>query len=115
MHNKINTPTGKKRYTNKTYRFSQNELNKKKSRHLSDASSLFPDLENTQNEGYGARGAIELVRLGDQFNWSIEAFIRFWHIDDSELSTALSSVYVVTGLEPENESTEAGIKLGMQF
>ena len=61
------------------------------------------------------RGAFKIIKPGDRFNFWIEPFFRYWHIQDSEVTTAVGNVYALTGLEPDNNTTEYGVKLGVAF
>ena len=83
--------------------------------HLSDVDGGFPDIKNKQHKGYGTRGSIRLLREGKGFNFFMEPFIRYWHIRDSNITTATGTAFIVTGLEPDNNSTEIGVKLGIQY
>ncbi len=83
--------------------------------HLSDVPGGYPDLENDQNKGYGLRGSIKFIKEMKPFSLVVEPYFRYWSIDDSDTETAAGSVFVVTGLEPENNSTEYGVRLGAMF
>lgn len=83
--------------------------------HLSDVDDGFPDISNKQHKGYGARGSFRLLYEGKHANFFIEPFYRYWHIRDSDVSTATGSQFIVTGLEPDNNTTEVGVKLGIQY
>ncbi len=83
--------------------------------HLSDVPGGYPDLKNKQRDGYGARGSLRLLHKGQEMNFLVEPFIRYWHIKDSDTATATGTGFIVTGLEPDNNSTEIGAKLGVEF
>lgn len=83
--------------------------------YLSDVSSGYPNLKNDQKRGYGVRGSLRFAHQGEYFNLFLEPFFRYWLIQNSDVTTASGSVYAVTGLEPKNNSTEYGFKLGLQF
>jgi len=83
----------------------------KQKSYLSDVdSTLYSDAENTQNNGYGLRGSVRFQKKGENIDYKIEPFVRYWNIDKSELDyvtyngTPNTAVY-----EPDNESTEIGI------
>jgi hypothetical protein len=93
--------------------------------HLSDVNLGFNDIENRQHRGYGLRGSIafqtnaedsDYDERTDEFAYSIEPFIRYWNIRDSQLAevTFMGSIIGV-GLEPGNHSTEYGINLLVRF
>lgn len=83
--------------------------------HLSDVDDGFADISNKQHKGYGVRGSLRLLYEGKDVNFFIEPFYRYWHIRDSDVSTATGSQFIVTGLEPDNNTTEVGVKLGIQY
>ena len=83
--------------------------------HLSDVPGGYPDLKNKQNNGFGVQGTLKLTKQEDDINFFVEPFIRYWHIEDSEISTAVGDTFIVTGLEPENKTTEFGARLGLEF
>lgn len=75
----------------------------------------FPDLDNKQDEGYGIRGSIDIVKKTDSIDFHISPYIRYWNIEQSDTVTATGSFFQVTGFEPQNESMEIGLRLGAQF
>ncbi len=80
--------------------------------HMSDLEYGLNDIENDQNRGYGFRGSIKFQNS----RFVIEPFIRYWKIDDSDpeyLTYFEAPVTVI--IEPENNSTEVGIKLTVKF
>lgn len=83
--------------------------------YLSDVNDGYPNLENDQKHGYGIRGAVRIAREGPDMDLFFEPFFRYWRIRDSEVATAVGNVYVVTGLEPDNNTTEYGIKFGLKY
>ena len=82
---------------------------------LSDVNSGFPDLRNKQRHGFGLRGSIKFIKVGNPMSFVFEPYIRYWHIQDSEDQTVTGSSFIVTGLEPENKTTEYGVRLGAMF
>ena len=84
--------------------------------HLEDVSSSLSTLENDQEEGYGVRGSIQLVRQADTWNFLVEPFIRYWNVDESNIAViTCGGTPCAAGYEPNNESTEYGVKVGTQF
>ena len=69
------------------------------------------DVRNEQKHGYGVRGSIKFIRILPFVNLSIEPFVRFWHIEDSDVVNA----GLFDGLEPENTTIEGGLKAGVEF
>ena len=84
---------------------------------LGDAINGVDTLENDQNKGYGVRGSVKLVKTGEKYDFFVEPFVRYWHIDQSELSTVTvgGNPVGVVGYEPKNTSTEYGVQLGLHF
>ena len=84
--------------------------------HLEDVVPGYNTLVNDQDEGYGARGSFKLIRRNEDFSMYIEPFIRYWNIEDSDIDvlTYFGEPYKL-GLEPANNTTEYGIKLGLRF
>ncbi len=84
--------------------------------YLSDVDSNLPDLHNRQRHGMGLRASLEIVRTGDKYNFLLQPFVRYWHLKDSDTNVAIGpSGEVIGGLEPNNNSTELGVKAGVQF
>jgi hypothetical protein len=84
--------------------------------HLSDADPLFNDLENDQDDGYGVRGSIKLLKKGEMINLIIEPYVRYWNIKKSEEEpVTFAGVIFGSGCEPKNNSTEIGGKIAVQF
>ena len=84
--------------------------------YLSDVDAFtYPDLKNKQKRGFGLRGSVKLIKEAGTVNLLIEPFIRYWHIKNSDLTTAIGPGIAETGLEPNNNTTEFGAKLGIQY
>jgi len=84
--------------------------------YLSDANAGLSDPENTQRKGYGVRGSIKLMKRGEKFDFAIEPFIRYWKIEESDISAVTYYGNIVAyGYEPDNNSTEIGCKLAVMF
>lgn len=83
--------------------------------YLSDTFPSASDLTNDQNSGYGIRASVYYEKA----NWSFGPWFRYWHIDQSETAaaTAVVSGTTVTAffLEPKNETTEIGFRVGYKF
>jgi hypothetical protein len=89
----------------------------------SHASDLLPGLndpENDQNfgDGYGIKFSLQFnTKLSNNYGISIEPYITYWDIDESDPSWLTlygqpTGIYVV---EPENETTEYGLRLKITF
>lgn len=74
-----------------------------------------PDVENTQDSGYGIRGSVNLAMALGPVDLFAEPFFRYWHINDSEVVTEQVLGSSGDWIEPKNETIEAGMKLGFKF
>lgn len=84
--------------------------------HLSDADASFKDLKNDQDDGYGLRGSVKLVKKGETADILIEPYINYWNIKKSnDANVTYAGVIVGYGYEPKNNSTEAGIKVAIKY
>ncbi len=91
--------------------------------HLEDGGTGYDTLENDQNDGYGLRGSFRVMKETEKIDFFIEPFVRYWNIDDSEVSAitingsvvSVGGGYVLGGREPENNTTEYGVKLGFRY
>lgn len=87
---------------------------KQKSR-LSDIAG-YGDIKNDQGNGYGMRSSIKIIKKSKNIELLFEAFIRYWDIGESDLSEmTYKDVIIGYGYEPENNSTEIGLKGGISF
>ena len=88
----------------------------KQKSHLGDAIAGLNTVSNDQNDGFGVRGSIRFTRKNEKRDLFIEPFVRYWHINDSDISAvSYNGVIVGYGLEPENKSFESGVKIGLRF
>ena len=88
----------------------------KQKSHLSDVNPGFNDVENRQKEGYGLRGSITVEKKYKQLTFLAGPFIRYWNIKKSETeSLTFNGTIVGTAYEPDNNSTEIGIRIGVKF
>ncbi len=90
--------------------------------YFSELHPLNSDLVNDQNEGYGLRASLKIAKeLDESFMVVIEPFLRYWDIERSEpgvydeYNAFLGRVVEKTGYEPENSSTEYGMKIVFRF
>lgn len=68
-------------------------------------------LTNDQRHGHGWRGSV-MLNIG---NWSMGPYARYWRLSTSKEGQAylvddVGSVWILTGVEPKNKTTEAGFK-----
>ena len=91
-------------------------LGGKQKSHLGDAIAGLNAVENEQKKGKGWRSSIKIMRRSERLDFFVEPFVRYWKIQDSEISSiTYNGVAVGYGLEPENNSTEYGIQFGLQY
>ncbi len=85
--------------------------------YLSDVNTtLYADIKNKQSRGFGLRGSLKLVKKTEIVNFFFEPFIRYWHIKQSDTSIGISNGgYIIRALEPDNNTTEFGVKFGVQY
>lgn len=87
--------------------------------HLSDGNQFIStknsDIENPQHQGYGLRGSLKITKALDKASFTFEPFVRYWNIADSEVVRAFVDGAYGNYIEPENNTVEAGLKLGVQF
>jgi len=69
--------------------------------------SPYGTIENDQNSGTGFRASIRFQKDGDKADFAVEPFVRWWRINDSEVSDGF--------IEPENSSIEVGLRALWQF
>lgn len=72
-------------------------------------------LGNKQKKGYGLRGEIMIGQDYDDYSWEFGPFVRFWHIEDSEIDTIDAGPNAGTYIEPDNQRLQAGAALRISF
>ena len=87
--------------------------------HYSDIHPAYNDPENDQDfgDGYGVALSLQFSRkLSDNYGVSIDPYIRYWDIDESDTSM-LTAYGIPIGyiIEPENETTIYGMRLNITF
>ncbi len=94
--------------------------------HMEDgpAGSNYDTVVNEQDEGYGLRGSVKIVKKQDRFDFVIEPFARYWHIKESLVTFATRNGQHVPGdepdtyvvfTEPNNRTWEYGVRAGFRF
>jgi hypothetical protein len=84
--------------------------------HLENISASYETLDNKQNKGFGLRGSLKFIKQNEKVAYFLEPFIRYWKIEDSEVEPEIFNGTVIGfGLEPNNNTTEYGLKLGASF
>lgn len=82
---------------------------------LSDVNHRLNDVENDQDGGYGLRGSLRLSRMAARVGFAIEPYIRYWDIDRSDLALLTDGNEAVLVYEPDNRSTEIGLRFTVLF
>ncbi len=84
--------------------------------HLEDVASNFNTVVNDQSGGYGVRGSLKILKKGNQYDLTIEPFVRWWSIKDSQFST-ITYAGAIAGYayEPRNETLESGGKISLSY
>jgi hypothetical protein len=81
-------------------------------------------IETEQEDGYGIRTSLKFVKYGEKVHWVFEPFFRWWDIEKSNTATITQngspysppgSELFYLGFEPDNETWEAGARVGIQF
>ncbi|MBI5575701.1 MAG: hypothetical protein HY896_04985 [Deltaproteobacteria bacterium] len=83
--------------------------------YLSNASPDLPDVSNSQHDGYGMRGSVSVEKKLSRISLKGTAFIRYWHIKDSDNEIREISGVTYRLWEPKNTSTEVGFVLGFKY
>jgi len=84
--------------------------------HLSDVNPGLNDLTNTQKDGYGVRGYIGFLFVTQKVDFEVGPYIKYWNIEKSEEETiTYYGTPIGIGWEPENNSTEIGLKITAKF
>lgn len=63
--------------------------------------------ENRQGDGYGLRASLRVEMMTRLCGVSVEPFVRYWDIEDSEVANGI--------MEPSNTTREIGLKVGLLF
>ncbi|HOG11319.1 MAG TPA: autotransporter outer membrane beta-barrel domain-containing protein [Smithella sp.] len=84
--------------------------------YLRDANPGFNNLENDQSSGHGMRGSLLISKKIAKISFALEPYIKYWDIgkSDNKLIT-FNGVPWGIGWEPENNSTEVGVKFRVIF
>ncbi len=83
---------------------------------LSDVAVGLSDLTNDQNDGFGFRSSLRFAGQALGYSIEIEPFFRYWLVRDSDVSPIrYQGVAVGYGLEPENQTFEAGAKILLKY
>jgi hypothetical protein len=76
---------------------------------------------NDQRDGYGLRTSLKVMkRINDTYCFLFEPYCRYWNIKQSRtdsitVTDSENKQKIITVVEPVNNSTEYGIKVGLIF
>ena len=65
-------------------------------------------MTNDQNDGFGLELSYTFPDGGSDGEWEI--FTKYWNIEDSTTNSSTGSKWIITGMEPLNETFEVGFK-----
>ncbi len=84
--------------------------------HLEDVDSDYETLTNAQTQGFGLRTHLNLSFESTTVDFFVQPFFRYWNINNSRVQPVVyQGVTAGYGLEPQNNSTEYGVQLGLKF
>jgi len=87
--------------------------------HLSDVSLSLPDIGFQQRGGIGVRVSAPLRLVRGSISFVFEPYIRYWKVPESDLYVfrvkTAKGVARVGFVEPENETTQFGLKVGVEL
>ena len=84
--------------------------------YLSQAVGGLSDMHNTQDSGWGLRGAIMFQTMTEGTAIEFGPFVRYWNIEQSDTKpVTFQGVTVGGGFEPANHTIEAGAALKILF
>lgn len=72
-------------------------------------------IKQSQDNGYGTRASLRLLKETASFNFIFEPFVRYWHIKKSKVAVAQIGPDYVGFIEPDNRTLETGARLGIGF
>lgn len=75
--------------------------------HLSDVDTGLPDVRNWQWPGFGAGFSADFRHRGEEVDFALSPFVRYWWIAESDVSQGF--------YEPENNTFEYGLSLVVRF
>ena len=79
--------------------------------HLSDASSIYPDLRTEQKKGYGLRGEM----MYEEKKWAVGPYVRYWNINQSTTACGTVGGTTTCAYEPHNHTLEYGLQFRYRF
>lgn len=83
---------------------------------LSGVNRNYNDLENTQDDGYGLRASLKALRHGENMDFIVEPFVRYWNIKQSDnKDITYAGTVIGFGYEPKNNSTEFGVLVSCKW
>jgi len=83
--------------------------------YLSDVDPTCTDLENDQGSGYGAEASLGFRTDMGGKDVTFGPFFRYWDIEDSDLGFFTCGATLLAGIEPQNTTTEIGVRVRINF
>lgn len=89
----------------------------KQTTHLSDLDSLFGDIDNDQDSGYGLKFSIKIRKEMSDKNYIFEPYVDYWSIDSSDVKPVFHTGVQASKSQQEFENTSliVGMKVGVEF
>lgn len=78
-------------------------------------SHIEETIYNWQYGGLGAQGAIALTYRSNVVDFAVAPFIRYWWVPESETDQVYYEDYYLEYVEPENNTTEYGLRFIIRF
>ena len=74
------------------------------------------NLQNDQTHGYGLRGDLMFKPPINFYNLTVGPYVRYWNIGESNAAPlTVGGAPAGYGLEPQNETTEVGLRASVKF
>lgn len=84
--------------------------------YMGDYDPVLGEVTKDQSKGFGTRGSMKLSYMGDGVDLFFEPYVRYWSMHRSDVAITVSDERGQEGwVEPKNNSTEYGVKLGFNF
>ena len=86
-------------------------------KNYSDSTVLGPSVTHTQKNGYGLKAGFETIKfLRNKHAIAFGPYVNFWHIKDSDkVVTREYNGTLVSSMEPDNKTLEAGLAVRYRF
>jgi hypothetical protein len=82
---------------------------------MGDVNPAYNNITSDQTEGFGVRFSARMQKDFAKTGIFIEPFWRYWHVQESEISYLFTPGTIYVSVEPQNETFEWGLKIGLAF